>query len=81
MRRRGLFLLSLAAHGGQTQQDGACLGHVERIEFARQRDAQHPAAAFGHTGAQALVFIAQHQHGGQLHGVFERVGGGPQPAP
>ena len=62
MRRRGLFLLSLAAHGGQTQQDGACLGHVERIEFARQRDAQfgvhhvlHSAAVFGADFARAFV--------------------------
>lgn len=57
-------VLGFEPRGGQAQQDGPGLGHVERIERPRQRYAQHVRAPFDNARAQAFFFIAQYQNGG-----------------
>ena len=59
--------------GGQSQQNGSGLCHVERIKGSGKRNAQHVRATLGNAWAQAFVFVAQHQNGGQAHGLGKGV--------
>ena len=57
----------------QSQKNGPGLRHIERIKSPRQGYAQHMRAPLGHAWPQSLVFVAQHQNGGQAHGFCKGV--------
>ena len=78
--RRASPLQARRCRAASSQQDGAGLRHVERIEGAGQRDMQHLRAALGHAGPQSLVLVAEHQHGRQAQGFLKGIDGGSSAA-